>query len=75
MILRPSLLLSNNFRFIYFWAQWRNFTGAAALLAKPLPPRIVIKDEDIEENYLKGSGPGGQKIVRHELISTVYTLY
>ena len=24
--------------------------------------RIVLKDEDIEENFVKGSGPGGQKI-------------
>ncbi|KAL8791471.1 MAG: hypothetical protein Q9213_000088 [Squamulea squamosa] len=27
-----------------------------------LPPRIVIPEDDIEENFLKGSGPGGQKI-------------
>ena len=27
-----------------------------------LPPRLEIKDEDIEEAFLKGSGPGGQKI-------------
>lgn len=30
--------------------------------AKQLPPRRVIPDEEIEENFLKGSGPGGQKI-------------
>lgn len=34
------------------------------LAAKPLPPRIKIDEADIEENFLKGSGPGGQKIVR-----------
>lgn len=33
-------------------------------LAAQLPPRIVIPEDDIEESFLKGSGPGGQKIVR-----------
>jgi hypothetical protein len=32
------------------------------LLAKPLPPRLIIPESDLEENFLKGSGPGGQKI-------------
>ncbi|EME47087.1 hypothetical protein DOTSEDRAFT_85667 [Dothistroma septosporum NZE10] len=32
------------------------------LLEKPLPPRIVIPETDITESFLKGSGPGGQKI-------------
>ncbi|KAF2736804.1 hypothetical protein EJ04DRAFT_575026 [Polyplosphaeria fusca] len=27
-----------------------------------LPPRRTILDSEIEENFLKGSGPGGQKI-------------
>ena len=31
-------------------------------LAKPLPPRPIILDQDIQETFLKGSGPGGQKI-------------
>ncbi|KAF2016729.1 hypothetical protein BU24DRAFT_423090 [Aaosphaeria arxii CBS 175.79] len=31
-------------------------------LAKQLPPRRVVLDSEIEENFLKGSGPGGQKI-------------
>ncbi|KAL8693648.1 MAG: hypothetical protein Q9218_001558 [Villophora microphyllina] len=30
--------------------------------AAQLPPRIVIKEDEIEESFLKGSGPGGQKI-------------
>ncbi|KAF2146032.1 uncharacterized protein K452DRAFT_355506 [Aplosporella prunicola CBS 121167] len=36
---------------------------------KPLPPRPAIDDKDITEAFLKGSGPGGQKIVsrRREL--------
>ncbi|KAL9104413.1 MAG: hypothetical protein Q9163_000618 [Psora crenata] len=29
---------------------------------KIFPPRIVVKEEDVEEAFLKGSGPGGQKI-------------
>jgi len=40
----------------------RAFTGNRTLLDKPLPPRPVILDTDIEESFLKGSGPGGQKI-------------
>ncbi|KAI4145594.1 MAG: hypothetical protein L6R39_003758 [Caloplaca ligustica] len=31
-------------------------------LAAQLPPRLVIREQDIEEQFLKGSGPGGQKI-------------
>lgn len=38
------------------------FTSAPILAAKPLPPRRVILDSELEENFLKGSGPGGQKI-------------
>lgn len=30
--------------------------------AKPLPPRPIIAEGDIVEAFLKGSGPGGQKI-------------
>ncbi|KAL9587590.1 MAG: hypothetical protein Q9212_000167 [Teloschistes hypoglaucus] len=30
--------------------------------AAQLPARIVIKEDEIEESFLKGSGPGGQKI-------------
>ena len=32
-------------------------------LAAQFPPRIVVPEDDIEESFLKGSGPGGQKIV------------
>ena len=42
----------------------RSFASSNALAAARLPPRMVIKEEDIEEAFLKGSGPGGQKIVR-----------
>jgi protein subunit release factor B len=30
--------------------------------SKQLPPRLKIPDSDIIENFLKGTGPGGQKI-------------
>lgn len=40
----------------------RAFSTTPAVAAKPLPPRRVIPETDIIENFLKGSGPGGQKI-------------
>lgn len=40
----------------------RNFSAHNALLEKPLPPRMVIPESDLIESFLKGSGPGGQKI-------------
>ncbi|KAF2097444.1 hypothetical protein NA57DRAFT_58031 [Rhizodiscina lignyota] len=45
---------------IFFSSRWLTQTHRPA--AKPLPPRIQVQDEDIEENFLKGTGPGGQKI-------------
>ncbi|KAH7166053.1 RF-1 domain-containing protein [Dactylonectria macrodidyma] len=41
----------------------RTFTTSHAVLAKSLPPRPKPPPEsEIEEFYVKGSGPGGQKI-------------
>ncbi|KAL2207487.1 hypothetical protein CC79DRAFT_1333287 [Sarocladium strictum] len=41
----------------------RLFTTTQFICAKALPPRPKPPpDSDIEESYLKGSGPGGQKI-------------
>ncbi|CAK3803007.1 related to polypeptide chain release factors [Lecanosticta acicola] len=40
----------------------RSFSTVRACLEKPLPPRIVIPESDITESFLKGTGPGGQKI-------------
>ena len=40
----------------------RTFSVQKVLQEKPLPPRIVIPEGDIEESFLKGTGPGGQKI-------------
>ncbi|KAM0244981.1 hypothetical protein ACHAP5_005772 [Fusarium lateritium] len=43
----------------------RTFTSTSVSLAKALPPRPKPPPEsEIEESYVKGSGPGGQKIVR-----------
>ncbi|KAE8354789.1 RF-1 domain-containing protein [Aspergillus coremiiformis] len=40
----------------------RCFTITSHLTEKPLPPRLKINDADLTVSYLKGSGPGGQKI-------------
>ncbi|KAF2463625.1 uncharacterized protein BDR25DRAFT_307657 [Lindgomyces ingoldianus] len=40
----------------------RPFTSTGLSQTKQLPPRRVILDSEVEENFLKGSGPGGQKI-------------
>lgn len=40
----------------------RCFSTQPSLLEKPLPPRPKIIETEIEEAFLKGSGPGGQKI-------------
>ncbi|KAJ4989052.1 RF-1 domain-containing protein [Stagonosporopsis vannaccii] len=38
------------------------FHSSPLLSSKPLPPRRIIPESEIIENFLKGSGPGGQKI-------------
>lgn len=40
----------------------RAFTTSSATLSKQLPPRRPLIDDEIIETFLKGSGPGGQKI-------------
>ncbi|CAD6572485.1 MAG: hypothetical protein ASARMPREDX12_005244 [Alectoria sarmentosa] len=40
----------------------RHFILRNVAAAAQMPPRLVLKEEDIEEAFLKGSGPGGQKI-------------
>ncbi|KAJ5887645.1 peptide chain release factor-like protein [Penicillium taxi] len=40
----------------------RTFTRTSVLPAKPLPPRLKIDDADVSISYVKGTGPGGQKI-------------
>jgi hypothetical protein len=41
----------------------RSISASPFLSNKPLPPRLKLDDADITLSYLKGSGPGGQKIV------------
>lgn len=43
--------------------QRRLFSLSASVGDKPLPPRLKVDDADLTISYLKGSGPGGQKIV------------
>ena len=40
-----------------------HFTSQNVAAATQMPPRLVLKEEDLEEAFLRGSGPGGQKIV------------
>ncbi|KAJ5173802.1 uncharacterized protein N7500_001733 [Penicillium coprophilum] len=40
----------------------RLFSQTPTVPAKALPPRLKINDADISIAYLKGTGPGGQKI-------------
>ena len=42
----------------------RSFTDSGTRYVKQMPPRPKIAEEDLQEAFLKGSGPGGQKIVR-----------
>lgn len=39
------------------------FTTSAVVAAKPLPPRKTIDENDLQETFIRGWGPGGQKIV------------
>lgn len=51
----------------------RYFSGAIRI-SKQLPPRPRVDEADIEEAFVKGSGPGGQKIVRSEChLALLYT--
>lgn len=40
----------------------RAFSISAAIHEKALPPRRKINDNEITESFLRGTGPGGQKI-------------
>ncbi|KAF4415849.1 polypeptide chain release factor [Fusarium acutatum] len=45
----------------------RTFHNTSVFLVKALPPRPKPPPEsEIEESYVKGSGPGGQKILLHQ---------
>ncbi|KAL4793436.1 RF-1 domain-containing protein [Aspergillus venezuelensis] len=40
----------------------RTISASPSLAEKSLPPRLKLDDADITLSYLKGTGPGGQKI-------------
>lgn len=44
------------------WTPKHSFSALTAHHEKPLPPRIVVNENEITESFLKGTGPGGQKI-------------
>ncbi|KAI8943572.1 hypothetical protein NX059_001568 [Plenodomus lindquistii] len=46
----------------HIYSHARAFTTTHPTHAAPLPPRRQILDSEMTENFLKGSGPGGQKI-------------
>ena len=43
----------------------RDLSTSHVAAAAQLPPRMIVNEKDIDEAFLKGSGPGGQKIVRY----------
>ena len=43
----------------------RKLSTSHVMAAAQLPRRMIVNEKDIEEAFLKGSGPGGQKIVRY----------
>ncbi|CAM1508310.1 Fc.00g051580.m01.CDS01 [Cosmosporella sp. VM-42] len=57
-------MMIRSFRSLYQWPRGsRTLTTSPSALAKALPPRPKPPPEsEIEESYVKGSGPGGQKI-------------
>lgn len=58
-----SMLCNGHHRYVLAVHRFlRSFTCSRELRQKPLPPRIVVSETDITESFLKGSGPGGQKI-------------
>ncbi|KAM3474555.1 hypothetical protein MY8738_007855, partial [Beauveria namnaoensis] len=53
-LLRRTLLLTSRPRFL---------STSPIMFQKPMPPRPAPPpDSELEESFLKGSGPGGQKI-------------
>lgn len=53
----------------------RPFSCTTQLLGKPMPPRPKLDDADITGTYLKGTGPGGQKIVCMEKDFSPFCFY
>lgn len=53
----------------------KSFTSIARLRAKNLPPRRKIEENELEEKFIRGCGPGGQKIVRSPLFYLSFLLF
>lgn len=56
LLLRSSRLKLCEYAFI------RSLSSTTLLCKKQMPPRPKVNENEIEEKFLKGSGPGGQKI-------------
>ena len=52
----------------------RLFSNSFSLPVKQMPPRPKINESEVTGTYLKGSGPGGQKIVSNFFASTLRAL-
>ena len=49
---------------VHVWTWVRSYApGTKPKIQTQLPPRPTVDEAEIEESFLKGSGPGGQKIV------------
>lgn len=60
---RPVVAATSHGHLCNLW-RTRAFTATAAALKLQPPPRPKLPpEEEITETYVKGSGPGGQKIV------------
>lgn len=57
-----SMRANASFLQLYPYTLAKSICTSSLRAAVQLPPRPVVKDEDLEESFLKGSGPGGQKI-------------
>ena len=61
-LLRRLFLSTTPVRNIFRPTSRAFFSTTTSLSQKPLPPRPTILESDITEAFLKGTGPGGQKI-------------
>ncbi|KKK14291.1 hypothetical protein P175DRAFT_0518215 [Aspergillus ochraceoroseus IBT 24754] len=57
-----NLLIPSRNPLLSLYTCKRHFSSSCLLSDKPLPPRLKIEDADLTISYLKGTGPGGQKI-------------
>ena len=61
-MLRRLALFGNAFATLGRRSHVRTFTTFGQHYEKALPPRPKVVETDLEESFLKGTGPGGQKI-------------